>query len=87
MAGGSRQPGGEAWLGIVLVGFELLEPWPGRTWGQSHLSGLQKWPWGFRLRWHDWLRSHSQGWNDCFPALEKVVPGHLSPGPLPKDSP
>lgn len=45
-------------VGPILVGPELLEPWRGRTWGQSHFSGLQKWLQGFQLRWHS--SCHSQ---------------------------
>lgn len=75
------QCGSEVLLGTSLVGSELLEPWPSRTWDQSHLSGLQeKWLQNFWLRWRSPYLTHSQGWDECILSLGKMILGHLHSG-------
>lgn len=76
------------WSENLLAGTELLEPWPGRTWDQSHLLGLQKWVQSFQPRCHNYCCILSQEWNNCLSSLRKMVPGHLVPmAPLSQDIP
>lgn len=70
------------------MGPELLQPWPGRTWGWSHRSGLQEWLQSLQLRWHNPCCTLTAGSGTRLPPLGNMVPGHLPPMvPLSKDIP